>query len=114
MGLSGNGLVERMNAGRNPCGMIVIGGGHCPFQKAVSRSKENAAVERREVNAQRYWACAARRIDVTRAFRRSAPLTFVRESSPLVSEGMEIPALPAPCENRGGGALGFFVQLFDR
>jgi hypothetical protein len=23
--------VERMNAGRNPCGMIVIGGGHCPF-----------------------------------------------------------------------------------
>jgi len=34
-------------------------------QKAVSRSKENAAVERREVNAQRYWACAARRIDVT-------------------------------------------------
>src|SRR5207302_4881587 len=24
---------------------------------------------------------------------------------PLVSEGMEIPALPAPCENRGGGAL---------
>src|SRR4051794_4333528 len=82
MGLSGNGLVERMNAGRNPCGMIVIGGGHCPFQKAVPRSKENAAVERREVNALRHWACAARRIDVTRAFRRSAPLTFVREHSP--------------------------------
>src|SRR3954468_7453400 len=43
VGPSGNGLVERMNAGRNPCGMIVIGGGHCPFQKAVPRSKENAA-----------------------------------------------------------------------
>src|SRR6267154_4284637 len=75
------------------------------LQKAVPRSKENAAVERREVNALRHWACAARRIDVTRAFRRSAPLTFVRESFPLVSEGMEIPALPAPCENRGGEAL---------
>ena len=33
----------------------------CPFQEAVSRSKENAAVERREVNALRHWACAARR-----------------------------------------------------
>ena len=43
MGPSGNGLVERMNAGRNPCGMIVIGGGHCPFQKAIPRSKENAS-----------------------------------------------------------------------
>ena len=43
MGPSGNGLVERMNAGRNPCGMIVIGGGHCPLQKAVPRSKENAS-----------------------------------------------------------------------
>ena len=52
------------------------------FQKAVPRSKENAAVERREVNAQRYWAYAARRIDVTRAFRRSAPLTLVRELLP--------------------------------
>ena len=31
VGPSGDGLVERMNAGRNPCGMIVIGGGHCPF-----------------------------------------------------------------------------------
>jgi hypothetical protein len=43
VGPSGNGLVKRMNAGRNPCGMIVIGGGHFPFQKAVSRSKENAS-----------------------------------------------------------------------
>ena len=47
VGPSGNGLVERMNAGRNPCGMIVIGGGHCPFQKAVPRSKENVAARRR-------------------------------------------------------------------
>ena len=56
MGPSGNGLVERMNAGRNPCGMIVIGGGHCPFQKAVPRSKENAAVGRREARRSALWA----------------------------------------------------------
>jgi hypothetical protein len=55
VGPSGNGLVERMNAGRNPCGMIVIGGGHCPFQKAVPRSKENAAVERREARRSALW-----------------------------------------------------------
>ena len=56
MGPSGNGLVKRMNAGRNSCGMIVIGGGHCPFQKAVSRSKENAAVGRREARRHALWA----------------------------------------------------------
>ena len=56
MGPSGNGLVKRMNAGRNPCGMIVIGGGHCPFQKAVPRSKENAAVERRKARRPALWA----------------------------------------------------------
>ena len=56
VGPSGNGLVKRMNAGRNPCGMIVIGGGHCPFQKAVLRSEENAAVERREARRHALWA----------------------------------------------------------
>src|SRR5882757_7858446 len=40
-----------------------------------------------------------------RAFRRSAPLTFGEGAFPLANKGMEIPALPAPCENRGGGAL---------
>src|SRR3954464_7148615 len=56
VGPSGNGLVKRMNAGRNPCGMIVIGGGHCPFQKAVPGLKENAAVERREARRHALWA----------------------------------------------------------
>src|SRR5215213_1174098 len=52
------------------------------LQEAVSRSKEKrrSGAPRGERPAQ--WACAARRIDVTRAFRRSAPLTFVREHSP--------------------------------
>src|SRR3954453_8489509 len=108
VGPSGNELGKRMNAGRKFPGIKGVRmGAPVRLQKAVPRSKENAAVERREVNALRHWACAARRIDVTRAFRRSAPLTFCEGSIPLVSEGMEIPALPAPCENRGGGALGF-------
>ena len=76
------------------------------LQKAVPGSKENAAVERREVNAHRTGRAPQGVSMLPRAFRRSAPLTLVREL-PLVSEGMEIPAHPAPRENRGGGALGF-------
>src|SRR5258708_39615938 len=61
--------------GEKPCGMREFSEcGSFRLQKAVPRSKENAAVERREVNALRHWACAARRCNVTRAFRRSAPL----------------------------------------
>jgi hypothetical protein len=60
VGPSGNGLVKWMNAGRNPCGMIVVGGGHCPFQKAVSGLKENAAVERREARRSALWIGSSR------------------------------------------------------
>src|SRR3954470_15017561 len=77
VGPSGNGLVKRMKAGESPPNQgRSVKAAPVRLQKAVPRSKENAAVERREANAQRHWACAARRIDVTRAFRRSAPLTF--------------------------------------
>ena len=47
----------------------------CPFQEAVSRSKENAAVERREVNALR-TGVRRKALNRYRAFRRSAPLTL--------------------------------------
>ena len=80
------------------------------LQKAVPRSKENAAVERREVNALRHWACAARRLNVTRAFRRSAPLTFCEESSPLVSEGMEMPGAPRALREQGRRSFGSFIH----
>ena len=63
VGPSGNGLVKRMNAGRKRCGIKGVRmGPPVRLQKAVPRTKENAAVERREANAQRYWACAARRL----------------------------------------------------
>ena len=61
------------------------------------------------MNALRYWACAARRIDVTRAFRRSAPLTLVRESSPLVSEGMEMTGAPRALREQGRRSFGCFA-----
>src|ERR1041385_6267782 len=60
-----------------------------------------------------HWACAARRIDVTRAFRRSAPLTFGEGAFPLVDEGMEMRRTPRLIKNRGGGALVFSRRLFD-
>src|SRR5664279_3465569 len=54
VGPSGNELVKRMNAGRKTLrDQGDRGGLPVRLQKAVSRSKENAAVERREVNAQR-------------------------------------------------------------
>src|SRR6266566_37000 len=83
VGPSGNGLVKRMNAGRKSCGIKGVRmGAPVRLQKAVPRSKENAAVERREVNALRHWACAARRSNVTRAFRRSAPSRFGSKEMP--------------------------------
>src|SRR3954447_3739395 len=84
VGPSGNGLVKRRNAGaKNPAELRSLAiAAPSVFRRRSRGLRKNAAVERREVNALRHWACAARRIDVTRAFRRSAPLTFVRELSP--------------------------------
>ena len=56
MGLSGNGLVERMKAGETPWNQGRSNGRPCPLQKAVPRSKENAAVERREARRSALWA----------------------------------------------------------
>src|SRR5439155_24747437 len=74
VGPSGNGLVKQMNAGRKSCGIKGVRmGAPVRLQKAVPRSKENAAVERREVNAQRHWACAARRL---KCYPRLSALRF--------------------------------------
>src|SRR6266576_1078842 len=84
VGPSGNGLVKRMNAGRKSCGIKGVRmGSPVRLQKAVPRSKENAAVERREANALRHWAYAARRQDIT------PRLSALR--SPHVCEG-ELPS----------------------
>jgi len=59
------------------------------FQKAVSRSKENAAVERRQANAQRHWAYAARRQDVTP--RLSALRSLIGDEGKLANLGELMP-----------------------
>ena len=98
----------------------VVNGAPVRFQKAVPGTKENAAVERREARRSASWAGSSLPLEGP-ARPRGGPtgcgvphqrlsalrsLTFVREH-PLVSEGMEIPAHPAPRENRGGEALTF-------
>ena len=49
-------------------------------------------------------------LNVTRAFRRSAPLTFVKGSSPLMSEGMEMPGAPRALREQGRRSFDFFTQ----
>ena len=63
MGPSGNGLVgaDERRAKNSAESRAHRMGAPVRLQKAVSGLKENAAVERREVNALRHWACAARR-----------------------------------------------------
>ena len=102
------GLVERMNAGRKSLrDQGDLENGSFRLQKAVSRSKENAAVERREANAQRYWACAAKRNEHGSVFRRSAPLTF-GAGAPLVSEGNGNPGAPRALREQGRRSFDFF------
>src|SRR6266853_4196745 len=84
------------------------------LQKAVPRSKENAAVERREVNALRHWACAARRL---RCYPRLSALRsphFCEGASPLVSEGMEMPGAPRALREQGRRSFDCFARwLFE-
>src|SRR3954463_12798205 len=97
-----------MNAGESPRNQgRSVKGAPVRSQKAVSRSKEKRRSGAPRGERPSHWACAARRIDVTRAFRRSAPLTLCEGEFSLVSEGWKCRAFPAPCENRGGGALFF-------
>ena len=115
VGPSGNGLVKRMNAGRKSCGIKGVRmGAPVRLQKAVPRSKENAAVERREANALRHWACAARRL---RCYPRLSALRspHVCEGAfPLVSEGMGNPGAPRATREQGRRSFSFFTRrLFE-
>src|SRR3978361_455213 len=82
------------------------------LQEAVSRSKEKRRSGAPRGERPSHWACAARRIDVTRAFRRSAPLTIVEGAFPLVGEGMEMPG--APRALREQGRRSFDCLLYQR
>src|SRR5258708_34648666 len=57
VGPSGNGLVERMKAGESPWDQgCSVKAAPVRLQKAVPRSKENAAVGRREASRSALWA----------------------------------------------------------
>ena len=50
---------------------------------------------------------------MTRAFRRSAPLTFGEGAFPLVGEGMEMTGAPRALLEQGRRSFGFFTWLFE-
>jgi len=77
MGPSGNGLVERMNAGaKNPAGSGDLENDSFRLQKAVPRTKENAAVERREANAHRTGRALQSATNTVASFGAPLSLTF--------------------------------------
>jgi hypothetical protein len=86
MGPSGNGLVgaDERRAKNYAESRAYRMGAPVRFQKAVPGSKENAAVERRQANAQRHWAYAARRQDVTPRLSALRSLTLVRGDVSLI------------------------------
>ena len=114
VGPSGNGLVKRMKAGESPPnqGRSVCRPPLSVFRRRSRGLRKNAAVERREVNALRHWACAARRSNVTPRLSALRSLTF--------GEGRYFPhrivrenhdGAPRALKNRGGGALAFFSPV---
>jgi len=115
VGPSGNGLVERMKAGESPWNQgRSVKAAPVRLQKAVPRSKENAAVERRKANALRHWACAARRRYVTPRLSALRSLTIVRgDVSLAASEGKIIMALPAPRLTGAAELCRFERRLFE-
>ena len=84
------------------------------LQKAVPRTKE----KRRSgaPRGERPTSLGVRRKALNCYPRLSAlrSLTFGEGDLPREPRGMEMPAHPAPCENRGGGALAFARQLFEK
>src|SRR5882724_9876168 len=106
VGPSGNGLVERMKAGESPWDQGRSNGHPCPFPEGGPEDEGRTP----QWSAARRTPCVIGRAPqgdqlLSRASRRSAP-------SRLGSK--EMPAHPAPRENRGGGALAFFARrLFE-
>ena len=85
----------------------------CPFQEAVSRSKEKRRSGAPRGERPSHWACAARRIEVTRAFRRftaafsldpetafwertGAPIRYALDSAEFFALRSSAPTSPLP------------------
>ena len=109
----------RMNAGESPRnqGRTVWAPLSASRRRSRGRRKTPQWSAARRAGPRHGPAVPSRRRDrldrkVGHGVRRSAPAPFgaplphVCEGDlPSRAEGMEMPALPAPCENRGGGAL---------
>src|SRR5882757_8663270 len=110
VGPSGNGLVKRMNAGESPPNQgRSVKAAPVRLQKAVSRSKE-----KRRSGAPRgerpSHGRAPQGVSMLPApFGAPLPSHFVRESSPLVSEGMEMPGAPRALREQGRRSFDFFT-----
>ena len=110
VGPSGNGLVKRMKAGESPPNQgRSVKAAPVRLQKAVPRSKENAAVERREANALRHWACAARRSNVTPRLSALRSPHFGEGAFPLVSRGDGYPGAPRALREQGRRSFGHLL-----
>ena len=92
----------RMNAGESPRNQGRSVWPPLSAHRRRSRGlRKNAAVERREANAQRIGRTPQGVKILPRAFRRSAPLTFGEGAFPLVGEGMEMPGAPRALREQG-------------
>ena len=101
------GWFGRMNAGETPRnqGRSVCRPPLSVWRRRSRGLRKHAAVERREVNALRTGVRRKALNCYPRLSALRSPRIFGEGAFPLVDEGMESPALPAPCENRGGEAL---------
>src|SRR3954465_11637338 len=89
MGLSGNGLVKRMNAGESPPnqGRSVCRPPLSVFRRRSRGLRKNAAVERREVNAHRTGRAPQGVSMLPAPFGAPLPSPLVRELSPHEQRG---------------------------
>jgi hypothetical protein len=115
VGPSGNGLVERMNAGGNSLRDQGDLNGSLPFSEGgpEDEGKRRSGAPRGERPASLGVRRKVQLISVA-PFGAPLPSPFGEGAFPLAARGWEIPAHPAPCENRGGGALDLYTRrLFE-
>ena len=113
---------ERMKAGESPWNQGRSNGHPCPFPEGgpedEGKTPQWSAARRADPRygpavPSRWRDRLDRKVGPrgaafrTSAFRRSAPSRLCG-SFPSSARGWKCPALPAPCENRGGGALLFY------
>ena len=107
------GWFGRMNAGESPRNQGRTVWAPLSVWRRRSRGlRKNAAVERREVNAHR-TGVRRKALNCYRAFRRSAPLTLVREHSPSWMRGWKFRRSPRLARTGAAELWIFCTWLFE-